>query len=102
VVETNVRTFSGNWTGDGEILNGDLDAERLELNAGEYFDSEYVDTGIRYVELLQNYYDPSGNDVTMSYKTGDTTANCDLDTWHDYVSPFISAGIVRIRMSILA
>jgi len=101
VIETNVRTFASNWTGTGAILNGDPDAERMELNSGEYFDSEYVNTGIRYVELLQNYYNPLGDDVTMSYKTGDTTENCDLDVWHTYVSPFISAGIVKIRMSIL-
>lgn len=101
VIETNVRTFADNWTGTGAILNGNPDAERVELGAGEYMISEPVNTGARYVELDQNHYNPAGDNVVMSYRTGDSVVNCELDDWHVYSVPFISGGYVEVKIEVL-
>ncbi len=82
-------------------MNGDADAERIELNAGENMISEPVNTGARYVELLQNIYNPLGDDVVMSYRTGDSVVNCELDSWHVYVDPFVSGGFVEVKLEVL-
>lgn len=102
MTETNIRTFAGNWTGTGTILNGDPDAERVELTAGEFMISEPVNTGVRTIELLQNVYNPLGDDVVLSYRTGDSVVNCELDPWHTYVGTFTSGGYVEVKIEVLA
>jgi len=98
VTETNIRDFTGNWTGTGAI-SGSGDAEKLELEAGEYMISEVVNTGAYTVTLLQNHYDPSGDNVTLQYRHGATEAACLSAAWNGYSTSFISLGYVQIRVA---
>ena len=92
-----MRDFTGNWTGTGTI-NGAGDAETICLNAGEYMESEVIETGVVTVELLQNNYDITGDDVLLRYRHGNSEANCLLAAWNDYVAPFVSLGFVQVRL----
>ncbi len=96
VVETNIRTFAGNWTGTASIENA-ADAERLAFNAGEYMESEVVETGTSTVELLQNNYQ-AGDTVLLRYRDGATEAACLAASWTNYTVPFDSAGFVQVRL----
>jgi hypothetical protein len=98
VLETNVLTFAGNWTGTGGII-GSGDAEKIGLHAGEYMISEVVDTGIRTVKLLQNSYDVTGDNVNLDYRHGATQVDCEAASWNDYTVPFVSLGFVQIRLT---
>jgi hypothetical protein len=98
VLEANVRDFAGNWTGTGAIA-GAGDGETIQLESGEYMISEIVDTGAETVELLQNNYDPSGDDVDLDYRHGATPNACAVAAWNNYTVPFASAGYVQIRLT---
>lgn len=98
VIETNIRTFTGNWTGTGIIENAG-DAERLALETTEYMISEVVYTTARMVELDQNHYDPSGDNVNLDYRHGATQAECEAAAWNDYTVPFNSLGYVQVRVT---
>ena len=74
------------------------DTERVALNAGEYMQSEMVDTGTVTVELLQNEY-AVGDDVTIRYRHGATPNLCALAVWNLYTVPFMSLGYVEVRIS---
>lgn len=89
--------FAGHWTGTGTI-QGTGDAEVICLEAGEYMISGVVFIGSVNVELLQNHYDPSGDDVLLRYRHGDSEANCLAAAWNDYVAPFASLGYVQVRL----
>ena len=93
-----MRDFAGNWTGTGAIA-GAGDAEVLELETLELMVSEVVNTGTVSVTLLQNEYDVAGDDVTMEYRHGDSSAACQAAGWNAYVAPFVSLGYVQIRMT---
>lgn len=97
VVEDNVRTFTGNWTGTGAIENAG-DAERLVLEAGEYMISEMVDTGAVNIELDYNHY-LAGDAITLEYRHGATPNACDVAAWNAYVAPFVSLGYVQIKLT---
>jgi hypothetical protein len=96
VTETNVRTFAGNWTGTGTVENSG-DTERLALGAGEYMESEVVNTSTRSIKLLQNTYS-AGNTVTIKYRTGASESACRAAGWSTYTVPFDSTGYVQIRV----
>ena len=96
VVEDNVRDFAVNWTGTGAI-SGAADAEKLELETGEYMESELVETGVRNVQLLQNNYQ-AADTVTLKYRTGATDVDTLAAAWQVYAGIFISAGYVQIRV----
>jgi len=98
VDEANVLDFAGNWSGTGTI-SGTGDAEAIELNVGEYMISEIVETGDMICELLQNAYDPSGDDVIMEYRTGSTVFECFDAAWTIYTDKFISEGYVQIKLT---
>lgn len=96
VIEDNVRTFAGNWSGTGAIENaGDL--ERLALEAGENMTSEIVDTGARTIELDYNHY-RAGDAVLLRYRHGATPADCVAAGWINYTVPFTSLGYVQVRV----
>jgi hypothetical protein len=61
--------------------------------------SEVVDTGTTTVELLQNNYDPSGDDVDLDYRHGATEAACLAASWNNYTVPFSSLGFVQVRIT---
>jgi len=71
----------------------------LELETTEYMLSEVVNTGAYTVTLLQNHYDPTGDDVDMDYRHGATQGACEAAGWNDYVSSFTSLGYVQVRMT---
>lgn len=96
VTETNVRDFSGIWTGTGAV-SGSGDAEVIQLNATEYMESETVNTGSVTVTLLQNTY-ASGDTVTIQYRTGATQAACEAAAYSTYSAPFASDGFVGIKI----
>lgn len=96
VLEENVRTFTGRWSGTGSIA-GTGDTERLEMQSGQTMESEVVYTGEVPVTLLQNVYS-AGDIVTLRYRHGATEAACLAASWTGYVSPFNSAGFVQIRL----
>jgi hypothetical protein len=98
VTESNIRSYAVNWTGTGGI-SGINDAEKIGLHVGEYMDSEVVETGIRTVELLQNNYDPTGDDVNLDYRHGATEVDCLAAAWNDYTVTFVSLGFVQIRLT---
>ena len=98
MVEANVRTFSGNWTGTG-VIAGLSDAETICLDPGEYMDSEVINTGAAVMELLQNNYG-AGENVTLKYRTAATWGGTLLEDWVAYVDPFLSAGFVQVRIEV--
>lgn len=97
VLEDNIRDFAGNWTGTGEIT-GAGDAERVELEDGEYMISETVNTGANTVTLLYNVY-AEGDVIDLDYRTGATQAACESAEWQNYSTPFSSLGFVQARVS---
>lgn len=61
-------------------------------------ESEMVDTGALTVQLLQNEYDPLGDDVVMRYRHGATPNACAVAAWNVYAVPFVSLGYVEVQM----
>ena len=98
VLEANVLPFSGNWTGTGSI-SGAGDAEIISLDAGENMVSEVVQTDAKRCQVLQNEYDPTGDDVTLEYRRGASEALCLAAGWTSYTVPFESDGYVQIRIT---
>ena len=99
VVEANIRDYSGNWTGTGAIT-GAGDAEQVELQTGEYMESEDWHLGsclFNSARLRQNVY-AVGDDVTLKYKTAATKAALPGTGWSAYVAPFKSLGWVKVRI----
>ena len=102
VTETNIRDFSGNWTGTGSV-SGSGDAEIISLDSGEYMESEVVQISSgKTVRLRQNVYDGTGDDVTLKYRTGATSAACQAAEWSAYSTPFGSLGYVQVRVEATA
>ena len=97
MVEDNIRTFVSDWSGTGTISNSG-DAETIDLNAGEYMVTEVVYTDTLEVELLQNHYDPTGDDVVLKYRHGNSEENCLVASWTTYTVPFASLGYVQLRL----
>jgi hypothetical protein len=60
--------------------------------------SEVVFTDTYTVELLQNYYDNTGDDVDLDYRHGNSVANCEAASWNNYTVPFSSLGYVQVRL----
>lgn len=96
MTEDNTRTFLNNWTGTATVINSG-DNEALEFNAGEYMESEVVETGAYSVSLFQNEYQ-TGDTVAIKYRHGSSKANCEAAAWAAYIAPFISDGYVQIRL----
>jgi len=96
VTQSNVRTFTGNWTGTGTIENSG-DAERIALHSAQYMEGEVVNTGIKTVSLSQNVYD-AGDMAIIKYRHGVDSASCLAASWNNYTVPFGSLGYVQIRI----
>ena len=97
VLEDNVRTFSGNWTGTGSI-SGSGDAEVLCVDSGETMESEVVETGAVTITLLQNVY-AVGDTITINYRHGATEAACLSAGWNLYTGQFVSLGFVQVQVA---
>jgi hypothetical protein len=61
--------------------------------------SEVVDTGAYTVTLLQNNYDPLGDDVVLDYRHSATIGGIGAASWNNYTVPFLSLGFVQIRVT---
>lgn len=96
MVEDNARDFAGTWYGTGAI-SGTGDAERIELDSGEYMQSEIVDTGDMIVELIANKYQAGGT-FTVKYRTAASPAAVLAASWSDYSVPFASSGYTQARV----
>lgn len=100
VTETNVRDFSGNWTGTGSV-SGAGDAEILSLDAGEYMESEVVNSGSETITVTKDKYGSGGMGtagITVKYRTGATVAVCEAASWTAYSTPFSSLGYFQVRV----
>jgi len=95
-LEDNVRAFSENWTGTGDI-SGSGDTESVILSDGEYMISEVVNTGIIGVTILQNVYS-SGNESVVKYRHAATKSECEVAEWTTYTAQFQSDGYVQVRI----
>lgn len=96
VLELNIRTFLNHWIGTG-LIEYSGNAERIQLDTGQYMYSEVVNTGGIYVELLQNVY-ASGDTVTLQYRHGITQTACEAASWNAYSGQFISLGYMQVRI----
>jgi hypothetical protein len=97
VTEDATGNFSA-WTGTG-TASGSGDAEILTLASGEYMESPTYNIGSGTVRLRSNVYATGSGTPTVQYKQGDSEANCNADTWHDYSVPFTCAGWVKVKVS---
>ena len=98
VTEDNTRNFFGNWTGDGIIINqGVNDTEAIELESGQYMESEIVNVGVHTLVIESDQYVGSGGAV-VKYKDGSDEEACEADSWNLYSNPFSSAGYTKIRL----
>ena len=97
VTQDNTRTFATHWTGTGAI-NGSDDDEVINLDSGEYMESEVVNVGAGPTRINLDDYQSGSGTVTVKYKDGNSVANCEADTWHTYSAPFTSLGYTKIRL----
>ena len=61
-------------------------------------ESEVVQTGTYTVEIYQNKYDITGDDVQLRYRHGISEAACLGAVYQDYTVPFTSLGFVQVRV----
>lgn len=62
-------------------------------------ESEIVNTGVANVTLLQNHYDPTGDNVTLEYRHAATQAGVSGASYTSYSAPFESLGYVQIKVT---
>lgn len=96
VTESNVLTFNNRWTGTGLIASSG-DGENLQLNAGEYMESNIVQTGAQTILLTINQY-ASGDTPTIKYRTASSPGVLTGTAYSTYSTPFSSSGYVQVRL----
>jgi hypothetical protein len=98
VSQANALTFAGNWTGTGSIV-GSGDGEGLVIGPGQYMEMVDVINVVGEVSVIENFYAVGyGDQGSLKYKQGATSALCLADSWHDYSGPFTSGGYVLLRL----
>lgn len=97
VTESNIRNFTGNWSGTGYI-SGVNDAERLNFVAAENEESETWNIGAHRIKIQYNKYSAGSGIPTIKYKNGATQALCEADSWHNYIGSFVCSGWVKVRI----
>ena len=96
-----MRNWTGNWTGAG-VITGSGDGETLAIGIGEAEESETWKFGIGIAKIIMDKYPgATGGPVpVVEYKTGNSEANCEADSWHIYNGhSFISQGWIKMRVS---
>ncbi len=68
------------------------------LDTVEDMISEVVYTDTLTVELDQNHYDITGDNLYLYYRHGATQVDCEAAAWIVYSVPFVSLGYVQIRV----
>ena len=71
--------------------------ETATLDAGEYLESEAVETAEATVTLSQNDYRP-GDAATLKYRTADTLGALAVAGWLAYAVPFVSDEYTQVRI----
>ena len=79
-----------------EIL--DVPDEKILLSPGGYAELETWCLGIGTCEIDRDKYFNGAGNVTILYKEGDTQANCEADSWKEYIKPFYCSGWIKIRL----
>ena len=97
VAEDNTKVFTGNWTGTGSI-SGSGDSEVMNFDSAEYEESETWNIGSGRVQLTIDKYGTGSGSPIVKYKQGDSSVNCEADTWHTYTVPFLCTGWIKIRV----
>jgi len=99
VDENNDEDFLTNWEGTGTI-SGSGDSEKLIINEGEYMQMiSPWNLGVGKARItLNKYIEGSGPSISTKYKTGNSVANCESDTWHDYSTYFMCQGYFLVRL----
>jgi lysophospholipase L1-like esterase len=69
----------------------------MDLNSGEYMESDVVVTGVRNVQLFQNQY-AAGDNLWLYYRHGATENACTEADWILYTDKFESLGYVQLRV----
>jgi len=96
-----VRDWAGNWTGTGAIV-GSGDNEILVIGIAEAEESETWKFGVGIAKIIMDKYPggAGGPIPTIKYKTGNSKANCEADSWHTYNGhSFNSLGWIKVRIS---
>jgi hypothetical protein len=97
--EANIRDFAGNITaGSGYRIIGTGDAEKVELEAGGWFELETWNFGVTTCKLTEDKYETGSGSITLKYKNGNSEANCEADSWTVYTAPFACTGWIKIRV----
>jgi len=99
VVETFVRTFTGNWEGTGLILSSG-DTEAIALDSGQDRTSEARNIGNGNCYISTDKYLSGAGAQTIQYKTGSTRELCEADDWNNYTGPFNSEGWVQVKVNV--
>jgi len=97
VIEANVRNFTGKWAGTGTI-SGAGDSEQIELLSSEYEESETWEIGAGRIKITIDKYGTGSGTVVVKYKDGNSLANCEADSWHNYTGSYVSSGWVKVRI----
>jgi hypothetical protein len=98
--EEYIKDFDVNWVGSGAVV-GSGNEETIEMSDGQYMEMDepwYSGAGETSISYDQ-YRSGSGGTPAIQWKTGDSKANCEADTWNDYVGSFTSEGWVKVRVS---
>jgi hypothetical protein len=87
------------WSGTGTVA-GSGDSETLTLSTGQFEESVVWQVGVGTAEINLNTYSGIAVVPTIEYKTGNSIANCEADTWTTYSGgSFESSGWAKIRVS---
>jgi len=97
VVEANIRNLTGNWAGTASIA-GAGDAEEVQFSSGEDSVSETWHIGPGRIKITLDKYGSGSGAPTVYYKQGNSSANCDSDSWHLYSGSFVNLGWVKVRI----
>ena len=96
VTEESIRDFLNNWI--GATIVGSGDQERMLLWPGDEAISETWHIGAGRISFDYNHYLMGSGAIAFLYKDGSTKANCEADSWHEYMGPYISQGWVKLKI----
>ena len=99
VVEDEVRDFNINWTGTG-VISSSGDSEVIELEAGDYMESQDWNFGAMLCALQIDKYGALGvkGIPTVKYKNAATEGGLSSEPWTLYTTAFACLGWLKIRV----
>ena len=99
VEESNKKNFQDNWTGTGSIGGSD-DEEALEIESGNYMESENMQLGTGCVLISINKYRSGTGVPVKKYKTAGTSGDLAGAAWLAYSDQFYCEGWAKIRLEV--